>query len=276
MILPPPTAEWNLPTRHVGRRVLYYDELPSTLPVAAALAADPANDGTAILAGVQTTGRGQYGRSWLCPPGAGVLLGLLLFPPPPLRRPAVLTAWAAVAVTEVVRRLTGRSATIKWPNDVLIDGGKVCGILIESSAVAGRPASVVIGIGLNVNQTAAQFAVAGLPDATSLMSSSGETFDTHTVARHLLVSLDDTYTQLNGDERGAVETRWKAAIGLLDEHVVVETHDGTQHRGRLRELTFDGLVLEADAEVIRLPPEGVRQLKRRGDLFPPSKVGREH
>ena len=118
MSVPPPTAEWTLPTLHVGRRVLYYDELPSTLPVAAALAADPATDGVAVLAGVQTAGRGQYGRSWLCPPGAGVLLGVLLFPPPPLRRPAVLTAWAAVAVAETVRRLTDFYATIKWPNDV--------------------------------------------------------------------------------------------------------------------------------------------------------------
>src|ERR1700754_2256535 len=103
MTIPVPTAEWSLPTRHIGRRVFYYEQLPSTFAVAAALATDPVNDGAAVLAREQTAGRGQYGRSWHCPPGAGVLLGVLLFPPPALRRAAVLTAWAAVAVCETVQ-----------------------------------------------------------------------------------------------------------------------------------------------------------------------------
>ena len=99
---------------------------------------------------------------WQCRPGDGVLLSVLLFPPPALRRPAVLTAWAAVAVCETVRRLTGLPARIKWPNDVLLRGRKVCGILIEQ----GRGA--VVGVGLNVRQTADDFAAAGLPSAASL------------------------------------------------------------------------------------------------------------
>ncbi len=261
-MLPPPTSEWHLPTRHVGRRVLYYDELPSTLSVAAGLAADPANDGTAVLAGVQTAGRGQYGRSWQCPPGAGVLLSVLLSPPPPLRRPAVLTAWAAVAVAETARQLTGRQPGIKWPNDVQIRGKKVCGILIEAASPAGRPPTAVAGIGLNVNQSAADFAAAGLPDATSLAVAAGRGFDTHAVARQLLEQLDRDYALLLDGELGTLEACWKWRVGLLGRPVVAEAADGTPHRGRLRELSFAGVELEQpDGSVRRLPPEGVRQLR---------------
>ena len=78
----PPRQEWTLDTRRLGRRVLVYDRLDSTNNLAAALAEDPANDGTVVLADEQTAGRGQYGRTWLAPPGASVLMSVLLFPPP--------------------------------------------------------------------------------------------------------------------------------------------------------------------------------------------------
>src|SRR2546423_115865 len=101
---------WDFPDRHVGRRVVRYAALPSTNDLAASLASDPANGGTVILADEQTAGRGQYGRRWLAPPGSSVLMSVLLFPPPALRRPAILTAWAAVAVGETILHLTGRQA----------------------------------------------------------------------------------------------------------------------------------------------------------------------
>src|SRR6202011_2270051 len=125
--------EWSLPTRHVGRRVLFYDLIDSTSTRAHELANDPANDGLAVLAAEQSAGRGQYGRTWVAPKGSSVHLSVLLFPPPRLLRPAVLTAWAAVSVCEMIRRLCGLQAKIKWPNDVLLRGRKVCGILIEQN-----------------------------------------------------------------------------------------------------------------------------------------------
>src|SRR5262249_53884543 len=142
--------------------VLFFDRLASTSELAARLALDAKNDGLVILAEEQTAGRGQHGRVWLSPPGTSVLASVLLFPPPELRRPAVLTAWPAVSVCETIPVLTGLQAQIKWPNDVLIRGKKVCGILIEQGK------GTVVGIGLNVNQTAEHFEEAGLPLAGSL------------------------------------------------------------------------------------------------------------
>ena len=255
MKVSPPNAEWSLPTRHVGRRVLYYERIPGALTVAAAFVGEP---GTAVLAGEQTAGRGQYGRTWCCPPGAGVLLAVVLAPPLSARRPAVLTAWAAVGVAECVRRLTGRDARIKWPNDVLLDGKKISGILIESAA--GPAAATVAGIGLNVIQSVEDFAAAGLPDATSLAASTGRAFDTAEVARALLIELDHAYSLLT-DDSPALEARWVERLGLLGRPVRAETADGTIHCGRLRVLTLDRLELVTDGLTVRLAPEAVRQLQ---------------
>ena len=163
-----PRQEWSLDTLRLGRRVLVYDRVDSTNDLAAQLADDPANEGIAILANEQTAGRGQHGRTWLAAPGQSVLLSLLVAPPPELCRPAILTAWAAVAVCITVHQTIDRPARIKWPNDVLLQNRKVCGILIESVAVrragsvsdrrippvANAPGSpcFVVGIGLNVQQ----------------------------------------------------------------------------------------------------------------------------
>ena len=168
-----------------------------------------ANDGLAVLAAEQTAGRGQHGRRWQCRRGDGVLLSVLLFPPPALRRPAVLTAWAAVSVCETVRALTGLQARIKWPNDVLLRGRKVCGILIEQ----GRAA--VVGVGLNVRQPAAYFAEAGLPHGASLAQFTDADLDARSAAEALLHRMDEEYGRLlDGDlaiTGGALEAAHRPA-----------------------------------------------------------------
>jgi BirA family biotin operon repressor/biotin-[acetyl-CoA-carboxylase] ligase len=264
-----PCEEWQLDTRRLGRRVLVFDRVSSTNTLAASLAGDPANDGVAVLADEQTAGRGQYGRAWVAAPGAGVLLSLLLFPPPPLRRPAVLAAWAAVSVCATVRQVAGTStACIKWPNDVLLHGRKVCGILIEQAQTAragGGEAATVVGIGLNVRQTAADLAEAGLPQATSLAAHTATPPDTRAVAARLIRQLDEEYDRLCRGDLATLEASWKGHLGLLGRPVLAEGHDGSSRRGRLLELGFDGIVLEESGSApLVLPPEKVRHLHPGG------------
>jgi BirA family biotin operon repressor/biotin-[acetyl-CoA-carboxylase] ligase len=248
---------WNLDARRLGRRTLVFTQLDSTNNYAASLADDSANDGVAVLADEQTAGRGQHGRTWTAAPRASVLLSLLLFPPPALRRPAILTAWAAVSVCETVRRLVGVQAKIKWPNDVLLKGRKVCGILIEQ----GR--GTVAGIGLNVRQTAADFAAAGLPFATSLGQHTAAAPDTHAVARTLLGVLDEEYARLCDGDLAALEACWKWHLGLLGKDVRAECLDG-EVCGRLLEVAFDGVVLRTPGGAeLCLPPERVTHLDAR-------------
>src|SRR5262249_23530371 len=146
---------------------------------ALSLANDPANHGLAIVALEQSAGRGQHGRSWQAPAGSSVLLSVLLFAPSHLSRPPVLTAWAAVGVCETIFKVSSLHAKIKWPNDVLLNGKKVCGILIEQRQTgrAKAPLATVVGIGLNVNQPAQFFVDADLPHGASLSSISGHNFE---------------------------------------------------------------------------------------------------
>ena len=257
-MLPPPTLlrTWQLPARNIGRIVFVYDSVDSTNNIAADLAHDPANAGMAVLAGEQTAGRGQYGRSWQSPPGAGVWLSVLLAPPPDLRRPVLLTAWAAIAVADTASELTGHPTRVKWPNDVLLAGRKVCGILIEQTQ------GTVVGIGLNVNQTPEQFAAAGLPDATSLAAVSGQTFDRDAVASLLLNNLDAGYEVLQHGDMTLLESAWREQLDLAGEIVSIELGDGTVHRGRLKVLSFAGLAIErTGGGVSRFTPEAVREVR---------------
>src|SRR5258708_5259787 len=161
---------------------------------------------------------------------------------------------AAVAVGETILHLAGRQAKIKWPNDVLLHGKKVCGILIEQAA------GTVVGIGLNVNQSAGDFEQAGLPLAGSLAAATGRTFDHLAVAHELIEKLDAEYDLLLSGERATLEACWGWRLGLLGRDVRAECADGAIHRGRLVELTFDEIRLEQPGGSLTLMPESVRAL----------------
>jgi BirA family biotin operon repressor/biotin-[acetyl-CoA-carboxylase] ligase len=268
----PPRQEWTLDTRRLGRRVLVFDRLDSTNNLAATLADDPANDGLVILADEQTAGRGQYGRTWLAAPGESVLLSLLVAPRAELCRPAVLTAWAAVAVCATIHKTIGQPTRIKWPNDVLLHERKVCGILIESST-GRREGGVntscspwfVVGIGLNVQQSAATFADAGLPEATSLAQLAEHPLATYRVAADLIHQLDDDYDALCQGDLSTLETSWRERLGLLGKSVLAECQDATHH-GRLIELSFRSVALDrALGPSLILIPERIRQLSQAAD-----------
>lgn len=259
----PPDAIWALANRNLGRVVYVFDCLDSTNSLALALADNPAQHGLVLLSREQTGGRGQYGRSWHAPSGSSVLMSVLLFPPAELRRPALLTAWAAVSVCETILKLANLQATIKWPNDVLVLGKKVCGILIEqrNTGHADFPLAAVVGIGLNVTQSAEMFEQAGLPLAASLASLSGSSFAYEEVAKELIRQLDEHYHLLVGGDFNTLESLWKCRLGLLGKAVVVEGVK-QQYRGRLLEVTFAGLELEvAGGEMVRLQPETIRHIE---------------
>jgi BirA family biotin operon repressor/biotin-[acetyl-CoA-carboxylase] ligase len=248
-----PRETWQFDTARVGRRVLVFDELDSTNTAAAQL---PVEDGLAVVANFQTAGRGQHGREWHSRPGASLLLSVVLVPPRELCRPVILTAFTAVAVAEAIFTLTELQARVKWPNDLLIRGKKVCGLLIEQHATA-----VILGIGLNLTQTADEFATAGLPDAASLGMVSGKAIGTRTAAEVVLRRLDREYDRLVSGERVAVAADWKWRTGLLGRQVNIELRDGSTVTGRLHEMGFDGLEVEVTDGYFRvIPPESVAHI----------------
>jgi BirA family transcriptional regulator, biotin operon repressor / biotin---[acetyl-CoA-carboxylase] ligase len=141
-----------LPGGRLAGPLLAFAAVDSTQTIGRRLAAEGAPEGTVIVADAQRAGRGQRGRTWTAPPGAGLLLSCLLRPPLPPSRWPTLTLVGAAAVVDAVRDLTGIPARLKWPNDVLVEERKLAGVLAES--VVSPAPFIVMGLGVNVGQRA--------------------------------------------------------------------------------------------------------------------------
>lgn len=140
----------QLGTRRAGQNLAFYEETDSTNNQARRLAESGAPDGTLVIAVTQTAGKGRRGRGWTSPGGDGIWMSLLLRPSFGPEAASMLTLVAAMAVHQGIRRTTGLECGIKWPNDLVADGRKLCGILTEMSTEADYIRYVVVGIGINV------------------------------------------------------------------------------------------------------------------------------
>lgn len=184
------------PTAIVGRELRCFEELDSTNNYLKSLPEGP--DGLAVTAESQTAGRGRMDRSFQSPRGRGIYLSVLLRPPlPPDRLPPV-TALAGVAVCAAVERVCGVRPGLKWPNDPVLNGKKLCGILTELSleAETGRVQSLVLGIGINVGQGPEDFSPEVREMATSLLQALGKPVSRPRLAAALLEELDRAYAAL--------------------------------------------------------------------------------
>ncbi|MCS6865860.1 MAG: biotin--[acetyl-CoA-carboxylase] ligase [Gemmataceae bacterium] len=262
--VPVPRELWQFPSQYIGQRVWLYDCVESTNTLGLKLASDRDNDGLVLIAHQQTAGRGQYGRVWTSPPGCSLLMSVIVRPPVELCRPVLLTAWVAVAVAEAIQQLIGQPAQLKWPNDLLLDGQKCCGILIEQTGHAAEW-STIAGIGLNLNQSRDDFLAAQIPQATSLSLASGRWIEPRQAAEAVIHHLDAHYARLRAGEQAAVESNWKGRLGLLGRPAIVELTTGEELTGRVREITFTGVALEIDATTRRvLAPEAILHIRPVG------------
>lgn len=143
----------KLHTTWAGQRIVYLPTVDSTNRVAKQLAAQGAEHGTLVLADTQTAGRGRRGRGWISPAGEGIFLTMMVKPQTAQSEAAKLSLLTAVATARAIERETGLCARIKWPNDIVCEGRKVCGMLLEMTADDKGEPCVVVGVGMNVHQT---------------------------------------------------------------------------------------------------------------------------
>ena len=143
----------RLPPERMGRQIRYFSRIDSTNQYAKRIAEEGAPDGTLIIADEQTAGKGRSGRTWVTPPAEAIAFTLLLRPKLSPDRISMVTLVMGLAVTNAVNSLYDVSAGIKWPNDVVIKGRKLCGILTEMSAEVRQVNYIVIGVGINANLT---------------------------------------------------------------------------------------------------------------------------
>jgi BirA family biotin operon repressor/biotin-[acetyl-CoA-carboxylase] ligase len=176
----------------LGSTLLRFDSVSSTNDVARDLAASGTPEGLCVVAREQTAGRGRQGRSWSSPPGEGLYLSLILRPDIKAGDSAVITLAAAVAVVESLNEDFRVAADIKWPNDVLASGRKICGILVESALENDRLQYAVMGIGVNVAQRV--FPAEICESATSLLIETGRVVAPEDFLKPLLKRLEKWYT----------------------------------------------------------------------------------
>ena len=188
-------SEWEImsrmQTRRLGKRVLYYAETDSTNLRIKQVAEEGAEEGTLAVAECQTMGRGRRGRSWSSNPGSGIWMSLLLRPECEALYASSLTLVAGLAVTAAIRQVIDTEAKIKWPNDIVLNGKKICGILTEMTSEVDYINYVVVGIGINVN-------ISSFPEeikdvATSLFLETGTVYSRSELVAAIMKQMEGYY-----------------------------------------------------------------------------------
>lgn len=232
MKLDPEAVRSRLKSKVVGAEIRCVDACVSTNDLAWAAAGEGAPDGTAIFAEEQSKGRGRFGRTWAAAPGQALLCSMILRPRLEADRVPLVTVLAALAAADVV----GPRARIRFPNDVMLDGLKIAGILVEARFVSSRPDVFVVGVGLNVTGHPEGFGATSIGPAASRTAA----------ARALLEAVDDWYARLGGpllDYRRA----WRERSFILGKRVRVK-QDGRAFVGTVEEVDpIDGLVVRLES-----------------------------
>lgn len=208
-----------LGTDRVGQSMRGFDTVGSTNTKAAAWARDGAPEGSVVVAEYQSQGRGRHGRTWNADKGRNLMFSVVLRPTLRAERLGLITVAAGVAVAEAVDAfVTAHRAALKWPNDVVLEGRKTCGMLLESS-ISGQQQTeaVVLGVGLNVNQT--EFPNDLATAATSLRLVAGRTVPRAPLFARLLDRLEAHYDAVQADDDAAVRAAFRDRLNMIGDTV---------------------------------------------------------
>lgn len=256
-----PSADAPLPDRVrrglkatvVGSQHLAYGRVSSTNDLALMLAREGGPDGLVVTAEEQWAGRGRLGRSWHSPAGSGLWVSIVLRPDLPIARAQALTFLGAVAAAAAIRARHRLAVHLKWPNDLLLNGRKLGGVLVESGAEGPLIRYAVIGIGLNVNLSAEDFPPALREIGTSIRAATGRKADRAALLRRLLEELDRRYLGLRKDGPLPLIREARSLMDMTGRIVRVQTPDGVRE-GTVRGMDDDGALM------IRLPSGSVERL----------------
>ena len=226
----------------VGRDIRVFEETNSTNDIIEKLARDGVKEGAVVFAESQTRGRGRLGRKWLSPPRRGLWFSVLLRPDLRLQAATQLTVAAATALVRAIREQTGLAPEIKWPNDILVHGRKVAGVLTELAAELDHVKHLTLGIGVDVNLTASEFPPELRKLATSLKIECGRHVNRIDLAAAILRELDHDYARISAGSFEDVADEWQQHCATLGRRVTI--HMGPHSlQGHAEALDDDGALL---------------------------------
>ncbi|KUK85754.1 MAG: Biotin--(Acetyl-COA-carboxylase) synthetase [candidate division TA06 bacterium 34_109] len=245
----------NLSTAYIGQVIYYFPQLESTNIIAKQKVLnreEKVPEGTIIIAEQQNAGKGRLGKKWFSPPG-GIWLSLILYPKLTPSYMPIITLMTAIVVAKIISALIPTiKVQIKWPNDVLIDGKKVCGILTEMSVVAKNIGWVIVGIGINVNNNLSEFPEDIQRNSISLKAVTGKEIPRRKLVQHLCVEFENQYERYKKDGFLFILEEWKKyndTIGRIIEvdvgnRVIAGEAIDINDKGALILKTEDGKSLE--------------------------------
>ena len=238
----------NLKTKRIGRKILVYDSTSSTNDVADEYARNKQNDGLVVFAEEQTAGRGRAGNKWLSGRGDSILCSIVLVENK--LSTELLSLTSAVAVAEAIGKPGRSQAKIKWPNDIMLNGKKVAGILLESK-IDSSSSTYIVGIGINCHQTEESFAGELHEIATSIDAGSHSVSDRNLLAKRLLISLDHWLEVVANNAEKAI-ARWRE-LSIQLGHRVTLVFNSAKFIGHCIGIDPDrGLILQLDTGGIRM------------------------
>jgi BirA family biotin operon repressor/biotin-[acetyl-CoA-carboxylase] ligase len=241
----------SLNTRRIGKKVYFYESVDSTNNVAKRLATESNEEGVLVVADTQLSGRGRMGRKWISPSGSGIWMSVVLKPQISPEGAQLFTLAASIAVSKAIESVTGLKPRIKWPNDVILSGRKVCGILTEMSAETDKVNYVVIGIGINFTQTSDDFPAEIRSTAISILGALAERENRQRVLRidiirETLSNLEQFYHMIEEERQKDIIDEWKRYSLVLGKRISV-TRGNREYECMAEDITTEGaLVVKHD------------------------------
>ena len=243
----------GLKTRFLGKNILAYRSLDSTNDTAYRLAEDGVKEGTVVVSEEQKRGKGRQGRHWVSPKG-GIYLSCVIRPDIEPKEVAKITLAAAVAAAEAIREISSLRAMIKWPNDIIIDGKKVCGILTEMKAEQDKVDFLIVGIGVNVAAD-----IGSLPKgSTSLAAEGGGPYSKVETAKRILEKLERYVLIFKKEGFGGIRDEWHRYSATIGRHIKVRCHD--------QDIEGEALDVDDDGGLVVRLDNGLQKRLFSGDL----------
>jgi len=267
----------GLKTEILGRKVFFFNSIDSTNNYAKTIAIKGCDEGTTVVAEVQTSGRGRLGREWSSVSGKGIWMSIVLKPVIGPESIQIITLAAAVAVVKAIKNATGIETGIKWPNDIILDGKKLCGILTEMSAEIERVNYIILGIGINVNHEGDDFSQSLKHIATSLKMHINNTdnlvkeqksvdFRRSEIIKCVLFELEQMYNKINSGMNDVILDEWKnysvtlgKEVKVIGKSEYIGIAENITQEGRLIVRRIDGVkeeVLSGEISIRELMGEG--------------------
>ena len=258
-LLTPSEIKPLLNTKWIGKKIHYFETLDSTNSQAYQLALNGAEEGEMVVAESQERGKGRLGRHWFSPPYLNLYLSVVLRPNISPHQASLITLMAAVATADAIRKFSGLLPLIKWPNDILLGGRKVAGLLNEIQSEMDRVHFVILGIGINLNMDEMMFSKEIESIATSLKIEMGQTISRKTFLQFLLQELENWYTIFMKQGSAMILEAWRDRAHLKGRRVKV-TSFGETWIGL-------GVDVDTDGALILEMADGKRKRVVAGDII---------